>query len=117
MKNIFDPTSRISRRKYLVYFIVFYFINLLSLMKMYESFENESWVPFVIFGIILITTIILLLIQAVKRLHDIGMDWKYVFFLLIPPPINFIGFIWLAVKEGQKGDNEYGADPLKTDVV
>ncbi len=49
--------------------------------------------------------------QAIKRLHDIGLDWKYALYLIIPPPINLIGFVWLALKEGQKGTNEYGPDP------
>lgn len=84
---------------------------------MWESFHGEAWLMFFSFGIILITSIVLLLVQAIKRLHDIGMDWKYALYLLIPPPINFIGFIWLASKPGQDGENKYGPDPRKTDIV
>lgn len=111
MKTTFDPNGRITRRKYLVFFVVFYFINLLCVLQIYEAYLDQEVVLFVISGIILITTIILLLMQAIKRLHDIGMDWKYALYLLIPPPINLIGFVWLALKEGQKGTNEYGPDP------
>ncbi|WP_215222935.1 DUF805 domain-containing protein [Echinicola shivajiensis] len=117
MKTILEPTGRITRRKYLLLFIVFYFINLLCLMIMYESIRQHNWLTLVIFGILLITTIVLLLVQAIKRFHDIGMDWKYTLYLLIPPPINLIGFIFLAVKQGQKGKNQYGPDPRKTDIV
>jgi uncharacterized membrane protein YhaH (DUF805 family) len=82
---------------------------------MYEAYLEEDVVLFVISGIILVTTIVLLFVQAIKRLHDIGMDWKYAIYLLIPPPINLIGFVWLALKEGEKGTNEYGNDPREMD--
>lgn len=117
MKRILEPTGRITRRKYLNLFVIFYFINLLCIMLMYESIKAQNWLTFVIFGILLIITIILLLVQAIKRLHDIGMDWKYALYLLIPPPINLIGFVYLAIKAGQPGSNEFGPDPRKTDVV
>jgi uncharacterized membrane protein YhaH (DUF805 family) len=115
MESIFKPDGRITRRMYLTLFMVFYFTNLLSLMMMWQSYHLESWLTFFSFFIVLIASIVVLLIQAIKRLHDIGLDWKYALYLLIPPPINFIGFIWLAVKKGQEGPNEYGPDPRKTD--
>lgn len=111
MKTIFDPNGRITRRTYLVLFVIFYFINLLCVLQIYESFINQNVVVFVISGIVLVTTIVLLLVQAIRRLHDIGLDWKYAIYLLIPPPINLIGFVWLALKDGHKGTNEYGPDP------
>lgn len=111
MKKIFNPNGRITRRTYLALFVIFYFINLLCLLQMYESFLNQNVLVFVISGIILVTTIILLFVYAIQRLHDIGLDWKYALYLLIPPPINLIGFVWLALKEGHKGPNEYGPDP------
>jgi uncharacterized membrane protein YhaH (DUF805 family) len=117
MKTIFDPNGRITRRKYLVFFVVFYFINLLCVLQIYEAYLGQEVVLFVISGIILITTIVLLLMQAIKRLHDIGLDWKYALYLLIPPPINLIGFVWLALKEGQKGTNEYGPDPREREDI
>lgn len=117
MSSFFNPDGRISRRKYWIFFIVFYWTNLLALIKMYDAYTMDDVFSFVAFGVVLITTIILLMIQAIKRLHDIGLDWKYSLYLLIPPPINFIGFIWLGVKKGQEKTNEYGKEPKKTDVV
>ncbi|REG88301.1 DUF805 domain-containing protein [Algoriphagus antarcticus] len=117
MYSIFKPTGRITRRMYLVLFIIFYFINLLCLLLIWDSFQSESWPIFYGAGVVLIASICVLLIQAIKRLHDIGLNWKYALYLLIPPPINFIGFIWLAVKKGQDGTNEYGLDPRINDIV
>jgi uncharacterized membrane protein YhaH (DUF805 family) len=84
---------------------------------MYEALEIQDWLLFAIFGFILITTIVLLLVFSIKRLHDIGKDWKYALYLLIPPPINLIGFVYLTFKEGDRGSNEYGPDPRDTDMV
>lgn len=84
---------------------------------MYEAFLIQDMLVFAFFGIILITTIVLLLVQAIKRLHDIGLDWKYALYLLIPPPVNLIGFVWLAIKEGTPGENQYGGDPRETDAL
>lgn len=117
MNSFLKPEGRITRRLYLLLFMVFYFTNILSLMMMWQSYHQEAWSIFFSFGFVLIASIILLLIQAIKRLHDIGMDWKYALYLLIPPPVNFIGFIWLALKRGQDGSNKYGPDPRKTDIV
>ncbi len=117
MLQFFKPDGRITRRKFLLFFIIFYWTNIIALVKMYEAYMIDDMLSFVVFGVILITTIILLLIQSIKRLHDIGLDWRYALYLLIPPPINFIGFIWLALKKGQEGKNEYGKSPLDSDVV
>lgn len=117
MSSFLKPEGRITRRLYLILFLIFYFTNILSLLMMWQSYRQEAWAIFISFGIVLIASIILLLIQAIKRLHDIGMNWKYALYLLIPPPVNFVGFIWLAYKKGEDGPNKFGPDPRKTDIV
>lgn len=111
MNNIFNPNGRITKRRYLFFFLIFYLLNLFCLLQMYSAFNTQNVAIFIASGVVLVATIVLLFIAAIKRLHDIGLDWKYGLYLLIPPPINFIGFVWLALKEGQKGTNEYGPDP------
>lgn len=86
MKTLFNPNGRITRRKYLVLFVVFYFINLLCLLQMYDSFFEQNVAVFILSGIVLVTTIVLLFVSAIQRLHDIGLDWKYALYLLIPLP-------------------------------
>lgn len=71
-------------------------------MIIWDSFQSESWAIFYGAGLVLIASIAVLLIQAIKRLHDIGLDWKYAFYLLIPPPINFIGLFGLQLKKVKK---------------
>ncbi|WP_373520918.1 DUF805 domain-containing protein [Aquiflexum sp.] len=117
MKSIFNPKGRITRRKYLTLFLIFYSINVLSLMMIFQSFQSNEWIAFWAFSISLISSIILLMVQAIRRLHDLGYNWMYSLYLLIPPPINFVGFIWLAWAEGQNGENMYGPDPRRTDLI
>ncbi len=47
---------------------------------------------------------------TVRRLHDIGRDWYWIFIALIP----IAGPIWLLVlecREGDRFDNSFGPDP------
>ncbi|MBP5273494.1 MAG: DUF805 domain-containing protein [Abditibacteriota bacterium] len=47
---------------------------------------------------------------TVRRLHDIGRDWYWIFIALIP----IAGPIWLLVlecREGDRFDNAFGPDP------
>jgi uncharacterized membrane protein YhaH (DUF805 family) len=117
MKSLFSTEGRISRRRYLILFLVFYFTNLLALLKMYEAVQFQLTVSFIAYGIVLIVTIAVLLIQSAKRLHDLGYQGKLALWLLIPPPINFIGFLWLCAKPGQNGDNKFGPQPNPSNIL
>ena len=46
---------------------------------------------------------------SVRRLHDLGKDWKYVLIALIPFGAFYL--IYLFVQEGEPGDNAYGPNP------
>ena len=46
---------------------------------------------------------------AVRRLHDLGKDWKYLLIALIPFGAFYL--IYLFVQEGQPGENAYGPNP------
>lgn len=49
--------------------------------------------------------------QAVKRLHDLDRPGTHYWLLLIPLYNIYFGFV-LLFKEGTKGQNQYGPDPL-----
>ena len=47
---------------------------------------------------------------SVRRLHDIGKSWPWIFITLIP----FVGGIWFLILmclDGQPGANEFGENP------
>ena len=51
---------------------------------------------------------------AVRRLHDIGKDWKYLLIALIPFGAFYL--IYLFVQDSQPGDNAYGPNPKGLEV-
>jgi len=50
------------------------------------------------------------IIQAIKRLHDINKSGWYILFLFVPI-LNIILKIFLFFKDGTIGENNFGADP------
>lgn len=52
---------------------------------------------------------------TVRRLHDIGKSGWNVLFAFLPIIGWILLIIWL-VKEGDQGDNEYGADPKGSSI-
>lgn len=51
-----------------------------------------------------------MLALMVRRLHDIGKEWYYLFFLLIPFAGTIMMLIWFC-KDSQVGTNEFGENP------
>lgn len=46
---------------------------------------------------------------SVRRLHDLGKDWKYLLIALIPFGAFYL--LYLFVQDSQPGDNAYGPNP------
>jgi uncharacterized membrane protein YhaH (DUF805 family)/RNA polymerase subunit RPABC4/transcription elongation factor Spt4 len=57
-----------------------------------------------------IATLIPYLAVLVRRLHDTGRGWEYALWLLLPI-VGTIIIIILTCEEGNRGTNQYGADP------
>ena len=64
----------------------------------------------VISGIWSLALVVPNLALSVRRLHDIGKSGKSLLIVLIPIVGVIILLVW-AAKEGDTGENEYGADP------
>lgn len=63
-----------------------------------------------LYGVYLLALFIPSIAVAIRRLHDIGKSGWMLLLALIP----IIGGIWLLVlmiKEGVRGENQYGPDP------
>jgi len=52
---------------------------------------------------------------AVRRLHDLNGSGFWVILVFVPL-VNIVFFLWLLIKKGTEGDNDYGADPLAASV-
>lgn len=110
LKSCTSIQGRSSRSEFLIHFIVASIILvvvqfLLSLMKI------SNWAGFV-------NTFYLLSFYAIsqRRMHDINRRGWRVFFLLIPI-LGPIYVLWcLFLREGSRGENAFGPDPLSLGV-
>ncbi|MCO6161911.1 DUF805 domain-containing protein [Flavobacterium sp. NRK F7] len=90
----------------LIYFSIAFISGLFSAINLPEV----AYLFFGMFILYVVGIIIPSLAVIVRRLHDTGKSGWFYFISLIP----FIGSIWLLIlfcTEGDKGHNEYGADP------
>jgi len=110
LKNKYaEFTGRETRRNYWMYVLAVFLINF-ALYILMSIFKNVGFL-YVLFSIINYAFSLAILIPgiaiSVRRLHDIGKDWQWIFIILIP----FAGAIWFIVlmaQEAQKEDNQFG---------
>lgn len=72
-----------------------------------------SMIPYVgpvIGGLYTIAILVPTLALMVRRLHDLGKDWYYIFFALIPLVGQIIMLVWFCT-DSQVGANEFGENP------
>ncbi len=72
-----------------------------------------SMIPYVgpvIGGLYMIAILVPTLALMVRRLHDLGKDWYYIFFALIPLVGQIIMLVWFCT-DSQVGANEFGENP------
>jgi len=65
-----------------------------------------------IMGLVSLGLLIPNLAVAVRRLHDTGSPTWYIVFAFIP--LVNLYFLYLMIKEGDKGPNEFGPDPKES---
>ena len=105
-----DFNGRARRKEYWMFFLINFLIAfaLATFETLFglniSAYSGQSFLSNLYYLAVLIPSIAV----GVRRMHDVG---KSGWFLLIP-----IYNLVLAVTEGQKGDNQYGADP-KIEVV
>ena len=61
-------------------------------------------------GLYTIAVLVPTLALMVRRLHDLGKDWYYIFFALIPLAGQIILLVWFCT-DSQAGENEFGKNP------
>jgi uncharacterized membrane protein YhaH (DUF805 family) len=108
----FSPRGRINRKRYwlgailliVVYLVPFAFLLLLSP-------DNLSLPFFLLFFIFWALYMYMILMLALKRLHDRNRHGAFIILLLIPI-INLWPTIEILFLRGASGENRYGPDPL-----
>lgn len=106
-ESFFSTTGRLRRRQYLVRAILLGIPAAMAASIIETSYDDTT------IGISVITVLIcafLILIQFVKRLHDINLSGWWSLISFVPYLGGLFGFIVLFI-DGQKGPNKYGHDP------
>jgi uncharacterized membrane protein YhaH (DUF805 family) len=89
-------------------FILGFFIGVFDAFFNISSILDSLLFLFPFFILLLILPVIL--VQTVKRLHDLDKDgfWALLWFV---PPIGFVFLLYLVFADGTVGPNRYGEDP------
>lgn len=114
-KVVFENYANFSgraRRSEYWYFLLMNFIIAIIAMIIDNvtgiAFENIGYGP--LYLVYALATLVPGLAVTVRRLHDVGKSGWFYFIVLIP----IIGAFWLLyllIKEGDQGTNQYGPDP------
>lgn len=70
-------------------------------------------IPYVgqgLYGLYTLAALVPTIALIVRRLHDLGKEWYYIFIMLIPIVGQIIMIVWLCT-DSQVGTNEFGENP------
>lgn len=96
--------------------IVFAAMFLDAIIVFFGAFLEKLPIPFIgkiiggLYMLYLFATIVPSLSLVVRRLHDIGKAWYYIFFALIPFAGIVILLVWL-FRDSEPGSNAFGDNP------
>jgi uncharacterized membrane protein YhaH (DUF805 family) len=107
-------TGRARRREYWLFFLATFVIGVgLSVIASIFTAIHLGAIGWLFSGVSYLVSLALMLPGLglmVRRLHDIGKDWPYIFIALIPFVGGIILLVW-ACQEGNPGDNQFGPNP------
>lgn len=110
-EDFFTWRGRLNRQPHIIRGIVLGVIMqvLISVIQAKRS-EFSTSINFLA-AAILFTLTALILMQIIKRCHDINLSGWYALIACIPI-VNLIFGLYLAFKKGTTGNNRFGEDPL-----
>ncbi len=100
-QNYANFEGRARRSEYWYVFLMNALISLVILIPF------AGWI---IWGLYQIAILVPMLALIVRRLHDIGKEWYYIFFFLIPLAGPIIMLVWIC-QDSQPGANQFGENP------
>ncbi len=109
-KMFFTFEGRLNRKPYFFGNLALGLVSALCTMIMDNSDSGLISILGAVIGIALIIASVSLII---KRLHDLDKGGLWALIMLIPIVDFFFG-LYLLFAKGTDGNNQYGADPLKT---
>lgn len=100
-KNYTNFTGRARRSEY-------WYVVLANILVSFVTII--PYIGQVVGGLYTIVVLVPTLALMVRRLHDLGKDWYYIFFALIPLAGQIILLVWFCT-DSQVGANEFGENP------
>ncbi len=100
-KNYTNFSGRARRSEYWYVVLANVLISLVTIIP---------YVGQVVGALYMIAILVPTLALMVRRLHDLGKDWYYIFLLLIPLVGQIIMLVWFCT-DSQVGANEFGENP------
>jgi len=119
LKKSFDWSGRASRTEFLMFWLLSFLFYLVCLgiigilliaermVSQLSGIEFISIIPFFAWLLLIAPSTTL----GIRRLHDIGKSGWYLFIGVIPVIGAIMLLIW-SLKKGDKGENQYGPQPL-----
>ncbi len=101
--------GRADRKEFWYYVLVLIVINVAFsiLTNILGGVAFLRWVILVIQALVSLALIVPGLAIGVRRMHDIGKGGGWIFINLVPI-IGTLWFLFLTIKEGEKGENRFG---------
>lgn len=116
LKKYVEFSGRARRREYWLFYLANILLGVAGGILMLIAFAlgAAGLASFLYILLVLYSLATLLpgLALTVRRLHDTGRDWPWIFIIFVPL-IGGIWFLVLMIIEGEAGDNTYGPDPKK----
>jgi uncharacterized membrane protein YhaH (DUF805 family) len=107
MESFWYTDDRLSRTSYAIRILIIAIPLAIIDLALNWSVSREQLLLYLIINLV---ASIMMIIQSVKRLHDIGLSGTYWVLFLIPL-VNIGLGLYLMFKKGINGKNEYGFDP------
>ncbi|MDR2361947.1 MAG: DUF805 domain-containing protein [Prevotellaceae bacterium] len=116
LKKYTKFSGRARRREYWLFFLANFLIGLgVGILILILSALGAAGLAVVLYGLSVLYSLAIILPNlalTVRRLHDTGRNWPWIFINFVPV-VGGIWFFVLTVLAGDVGDNKYGPDPKK----
>jgi len=105
-----DFNGRARRKEYWMFVLVY--LILACILGLIEGFFGISFLSFILMLLLIVPSIAV----GVRRLHDVGKSGWWLLIGLIPI-IGGLYLLYLMIKDGQPGTNQWGFNPKTENAV
>ena len=108
---LFSCQGRINRLSFFLRYTLLTVAIIILHIIIYGILGEETNTAHILVNLLVIPYAIAIVMQYIKRLHDLDKSGKWALLFFIPL-VNIFLLLWLFFKRGTIGPNKYGADPV-----